>query len=398
MAWDDTPPQASELQSNSSWDSTPPTPQELNSASSAGPGAITGGGKAAADANFAMEGSPAYPNSNITDPTINDASTVLGGAQTAKLAGGLGLRAAGALSDSIIPALSESNLPIANMLPNTKNIVPSIGEASDEALIKSMRGRVSGMNPADARISAQAGRSVGLDDIFSTSKGRREALKDAEDVVGGKIGATRKAAGNAPYGQEEAIRQDIERQYGKDGVYNMNAIKKPLADVGRLSGAGLNTPPTYSGLADASTYLNHMAGSTGIKQADNAMTDVANANSRLNNQNMMADMSPQDAAKYQANLDRAGALYRLNPIQKAGEAKTMNSAGGAGGGGLLNSLITNTIQRPAALRAASKGLDTLHTGLTELPNAVPAATTDLYSYLANDPEARKKLLDNEEGQ
>lgn len=382
MAWDDTPPQADELQSKS-WDATPPTPQELGSASQAGPAALAGGGKAAADANFVMEGSPAYPNSRVTDPTINDVSTVAGIPMAAKAIGGLGLRAAGATADA---------------LPATANLVPTVGDLSNDMLLKSMGARVGQIKQVGgieaAREAADVARRAGLSDVFSTERGRRAALQNLTNQEGQQIGALRQAAGNPSQGLLDQVGEHVSGKYsqalpdvrageGKDVIPSVNMIKNE---------AGPN--PTHADIAKGITALNKYA--TGAKQLQpvNAMTDVAHDAAAANDAEIAQALGSDKAQQYLGALKNERGAFQLSPFLEKGAEREAVARGGG------RSALMSAVQKVAdtgGYRAASKGLDALHGGLTNTPNVVPAATTSLYSYLSNHPEEADKLLKNPYG-
>lgn len=360
MAWDDAAPE---------WDELPPPNLDT-----------TNYNKAQADANFAMEGSSAYPNSKVTDPTISDAATVAAIPSAAKAVGGLGLRAVGAGLDA---------------LPATENLVPTVGRLADNSLLKatgSTRGQIKQMGAEAARTAAQEGRGIGLDNVFSTQIGREKALQNELGSTGKAIGEARTAAGSASYGIPEQIKADLESKYNTGGTYSGEAgkLRKSLNDVQRMGGEGPMNPPTHAGYAKASTFLNDAASKSGLAQPTNATTDVANRLSRLNNQGVVQSLGSEKGLDYLNNLQKMSNLSRLQPVQETGIARTMGSQGNSAGGGLFRTLF-NQIERPAALRATSKGLNAVHEGLTQTPNVVPAAAKSLYAYLADHPEDAAKL-------
>jgi len=158
---------------------------------------------------LAFEKSPNYPTAAMTDATVPDAMMVDAGAGLAGNALGAGARGVGAALDAI---------------PATKNIVPSVEDAANDALLKSIgtsAGQIKQAGKAlpigealeGARNTAKVGRMAGLDDIMSTERGRTANLQNLINQQGQKIGALRNEAGVASPNILDQVKNELMAKY-----------------------------------------------------------------------------------------------------------------------------------------------------------------------------------------
>jgi hypothetical protein len=322
--------------------------------------------------SMAFERSPEYPNSRMTDPTIADVGMVQGIAGLAKGAAGLGLRGAGA-------AL--------NAVPATENIVPTIGNTANDMLLKSMGARGTQIKAMggleEARDAANVAREAGMDKVFSTEIGRRNALENTIAQHGEEIGNLRKQAGPASPNILDQVAQNLTKKYNPANadVYSSEAkdIPQALSTI-----RGTNVPLTNADISQGITKLNKYNTGARTLQPTNALSDVANQTSAANDVEIIQKLGPVEGQKYLEALNNESGGFKLKaPFERGAERLAIGAQGM--GGGMLGGL-TKRIMNAGGYRAASKGLNSLYEGMNETPNLAPTGRSALEAYLAKKRE------------
>lgn len=237
--------------------------------------------------------------------------------------------------------------------------------------------------------AAKYARENGLTDLFSTSMGREQLLKQLEEKAGSKIGAFREEAGTAlnPEDIESKITSDPRMQkYMGQGSFSgeQGSMQKALADIQEQAGEN----PSHADLSKASTFINQGAAGQKVYQPVNAATDVANRLSEINNEGIASSLGPEKNTQYQGALDEYSNLKPLQHLQERGELREMASRGG------WNPLqgAANTFGYRASANAASNLAETA----ASLGKAAPIAptmggvTTHLMSVLGTNPQSLGK--------
>ena len=287
-----------------------------------------------------------------------------------------------------------------NAIPATKNIVPAIGDMADEALLKSlgtMGGQVKSSGGIEAaRDAAQVGRKAGLDDILSTERGRMDALKNLTSSEGAKIGALRNQAGTASPGILDQVAAELEKKYNPANPDLLSSqypkVKESLGTIKNVIKnipSGPPEPQTNAQIAKGVTNLNNIATGEKLRQPTNAMTDVANKVSKLNNADIMAKLGPKGAKAYQDALHNEAGAFHLAPYMEKGNIREATSRGG--GKGMLQTLAQK-IADAGGYRATSKGLNTLQQGMNTPMTRPPTDLGSLAAYLAAQKD--KDINDN----
>ena len=265
----------------------------------------------------------------LQDVSASDAMTAQGVAGLGKLGAGLAGKGVGALLEKGIPALSEANLGGAEaVIPNTKNVIPSIERVANNQTLKSMGGTMGQLGQMEKGRggrealdqAAQFARDKGLTDVFSTSIGREEALKNLLKESGEKVGALRVEAGAAPKDIISKVvgSPEIDKYLGRGSASGeLGGVDKALADIQEVGGEN----PTHASLADAATYINKNAAGNKLYQPVNAETDVANILSRENNAGIAQTLGSDKAKQYVEALSEQEKLHPLEHLQKRGEIR-----------------------------------------------------------------------------
>lgn len=317
--------------------------------------------------------SPETPNEpGLQDVSVPDAMAVQGLAGLGKAAAGTALRGVGAGLDA---------------LPLTENIVPTIGNTSNDLLLKGLGTRgmqIKGMGGLEkARDAADVAREAGMDKVFSTEIGRREALQNLIGQHGKEIGSLREQAGTASPDIFDQVEKNLMAKYNPA---NQDVLSAQAPQVGKSINLVRNAAgevPTNAGIAKGLTQLNNYAVGAKQLQPINAMTDVANNMSAANNAEIAQKLGSDKALDYLKALhNESGGLKLTQPFERGAERMAVGSGQGQG---TLMALIQK-IKDAGGYRAASKGLNALHEGLAgpvDLSNLPPNA---LKVYLAQKAE------------
>lgn len=356
MDWADTPPSAEDLK-GTDWSDTPPSTEELKTVS--------------------PPYSPMNPNEpGLQDVSVPDAMMIQGVGGLTKAGAGLAMKGVGAGLDA---------------LPLTENIVPTIENTSNDLLLKGLGTRgmqIKGMGGLEkARDAADVAREAGMDKVFSTEIGRREALQDLIAKHGKEIGNLRQQAGTASPDIFNQVEQNLMAKYNPA---NADVLSSQAPQIGKSINYVRNTAgevPTNAGIAKGITGLNEYA--TGAKQLQpiNAMTDVANQMSAANNAEIAQKLGSDKALDYiKALHNESGGFKLTQPFERGAERMAVGSGQGQG---TLMSLLQK-VKDAGGYRAASKGLNALHEGLAgpvNLSNVPPSA---LKAYLAQQAEEEQR--------
>ena len=250
---------------------------------------------------------------------------------------------------------------LANKIPFTENMVPSVERIANNQTLKSMGGTMgqlgqmekgSGGRAALDR-AAEFARNKGLTDVFSTSIGREEALKNLLKESGEKVGALRTEAGAAPKGIIDEIVSDpkIDKYLGSGSASKeIGGVDTALNDIKEIGGE----KPTHASLADAATYINKNAAGNKLYQPVNAETEVANILSDKNNAGIAQTLGEKKAKQYVEALGEQEKLHPLEHLQERGE---LREAGGRGG---LGTRVIQAIADRAGYRITAKTAAALH--------------------------------------
>jgi hypothetical protein len=331
---------------------------------------------------MAFERGPNYPNAKMTDVSVPDFSMVTGVAGLAKALPGAVLRGMGA-------ALPE-------------NIPAAIGETANSALLKSIgtspgqiKGLMAGKNLAEGEQAVQeaanVGRKSGLEDIWSTGKGRRDAYTNFTKQEGENIGNLRGQTGNASPNIMSQVRANLQAKYNPANPDVFSAelpqVEKGINTIQNVAGA----VPTNAGISKGTTALNrYNVGAKAMQQPTNALTDVANQTSQLNDAEILQKLGPEKGAQYLNSLKNERGAFQLEPAVARGFQREMVSRGG--GKGIIQSGLQKVMDA-GGYRAASKGLNALQGGLVnpiDLSKVAPDAIKTLAAYLAEHPELDQK--------
>ena len=288
-----------------------------------------------------------------------------------------------------------------NAIPATKNIVPSIGDAANDALLKSIgtsAGQIKQAGKAlpigealdQARETASVGRQAGLDNVFSTERGRTTGLQNLINQQGQKIGALRNEAGAASPSILDQVKQQLMAKYNpanadvlsgetgdiEKGINTIkNANKPPVGPQNQLSNADI---------AKGITKLNKYNAGAKALQPVNGLTDVANTASKLNNAEIAAKLGPEKAAQYQEALKQEAAGFHLAPMIERGLNR--EAVARVGGKGFLQNALQKAMDA-GGYRAASKGLNAVHDVMNTTPQAATTpAIQNLVRYLATQKD------------
>ena len=198
-----------------------------------------------------FERSAEYPNAKMTDPSIQDAMAVQGAAGLGKLGVGLAGKAAGTVLNDVIPAASK--IPtLGAVIPNTENLVPTVGRIADNQTLKSLGGTMGqikamgegrgGREALDK--AAKYARDKGLADVFSTDIGRDKQLADLLKSTGKTVGDFRAEAGAAQPGILDTVEADVMKKYGPKALKSGEApaVKKTMDFVRNEAGQAPELP------------------------------------------------------------------------------------------------------------------------------------------------------------
>lgn len=369
MAWDSTPPTTEDLRGQE-WSDDPPSPTELKDVS---PPLNSATG-------FDFERGPNYPTAAMTDTSIPDLMAVQGATGLAKAGAGLAARGIGAGLEA---------------LPFTKNLVPTMEDASNDLLLRSLGTRsgqvrnladsaIPGSGLQAARDAASLGRQAGVGDIFSTQKGRLESLGNLIEQHGQKIGQLRQEAGAANPNIYEQVAQDVSQKYNP---YNRDLLSGQAPKIDKalnlVQNASGDASPTHAGVSKGLTELNDFIRGESQRRPVGAMADVAQKLGAENNAQIAQSLGSDKAQQYLDALHNESGAFHLKPLMERGaERQSVGAMGGGGPLSLLHKGVNNVV-----FRAGSKGLDALHSALASSPdlsNLPPAAAKVLLSYLSEE--------------
>ena len=402
MGWDDAPPTDAELgTSAASWDSTPPTKDELTTPEPERglfgqvldkPGSVGWDLVKGTPINLESE-AEIHNEPGLLDTTVMDATAAQGLYGLGELGARLAGKAAGTALTDVVPAVSNVKIPlgIPNPIPNTENLVPSIGRVANNQTLKSMggtMGQLVGMakgreGRAALDKAAQYARDKGLADVFSTGIGREKNLEGLLDSTGQKIGALRQEAGAAPPGIEKRILADptLDKYLGQGSASGgISGVDQALADIREQGGA----VPTHKSLADAATYINEQAAGNRLYQPVNAETDVANILSRENNADIAQALGSNKAKQYTGLLEEQSRLHPLQHLSQRGELREAGGRSALATTGLIQKIADSYGYRMSAKIAAAIHDALAGRGLINVParaaqsaaRTVPAAVDD----------------------
>lgn len=311
--------------------------------------------------NEAMTNGKADPG--LQDVSVPDAMAVQGVAGLAKGAVGLGARALARGVGEVLP----------------ENLVRSMGETANSQLLKSIgtspmqiKGLMAGKSIPEGvqavEDAANVGRKAGLDEIFSTGPGRREALTNYIEKEGKRIGDLRQEAGPASPGLLDRVSEGLKSKYNPTNpdVFSSEASDLPLArnTISNIAGES----PTNAKISEGITGLNKYAAGNRANLPKNALTDFAGKASAENDAEIAQGLGPDKAAEYLDALKNESGAFHLKPAMARGFQRETASRGGKG-------VIQSGIQKLADLggnRAASQGLNAVHGALTGDINAPEA--------------------------
>ncbi len=318
-----------------------------------------------------FERSPSYPNAKMTDPTVSDAMAVQGLTGLAKTGAGLAARGVGAGLEAV---------------PLTKNIVPTVGDLSDDMLLKSTGlsgGQIRQVGGIEAaRDAAKVGREAGLDNVFTTERGRMDALKNFTTDEGKRIGSLRAESGNASPGMLDQVKDTLMKKYAP-AAGGETLISNEQPNVQKALNMIPNKGLTNADIAKGATDINNYASGEKLKQATGAISDTANELSAANNADIAQGLGSDKAKDYLEALHNESGAFHLKPFQERGIVREAISRGGA------RSIPQELIQKIADLggyRTASKGLNAVHGALSETPDMSGVPLNALKAYLAKKAE------------
>jgi hypothetical protein len=250
---------------------------------------------------------------------------------------------------------------VADAIPTTENLTPSIERIANNQTLKSLGGTMGqlgqmakgrgGREALDA--AASYARDNGLSDVFSTGIGREKALDALLEKSGKTVGALRNEAGPASPDIIKKIVSNpaIDKYLGSGSASKeLGGVDTALNDIKEIGGPN----PTHASLADAATTINKAAAGNKLYQPVNAETDVANILSRENDTDIAQKLGSEKAKQYVDALGDQSKLHPLEHLQNRGE---LREAGGRGG------LGTRVIQEAAdrgGYRMTAKAAAALH--------------------------------------
>lgn len=222
---------------------------------------------------------------------------------------------------------------------------PGFADTLGDAMIRraqGMRFRELGGTPGQARVLTQRIGEEGVRELMDIAKERgitrspigatrRAATKQLQESSGKAIGGIRELASkrgavhNAKALVDE-IRAQLDAEYLGKGMASgeKGAYTKALEDIKTAA-----TSPEK--LAQKITEMNRRAVKNKMTQPTGAVTDVANAASRINNQLIKKHLSPKEVAFYEKNLADFGASKIFEKLQSFEVGREMGGRAGVGG-------------------------------------------------------------------
>jgi hypothetical protein len=181
----------------------------------------------------------------LQDVSVTDALAAQGAYGLGKLGVGLAGKAAGSVLSDALPAASK--IPtVGKLIPNTENIVPSIGRIADNQTLKSLGGTMGQIarmaQGREGRVgldkAAKYARDKGLADVWSTGIGRDKQLESLLESTGEGIGNLRAEAGPAQSGILEKVKNYVMRKYGPKSLRSAEApaVEKTIEAVREATG------------------------------------------------------------------------------------------------------------------------------------------------------------------
>lgn len=289
-----------------------------------------------------------------------------------------------------------------NAVPFTENMVPTLQRIANNQTLKGFggtMGQLKQMEESGGRQAldeaAQFARSKGLSDVFTTDIGRGQMFDKLLESSGKKVGSLREQAGTTTPDIVNKVlanpKANIDEYLG-EGLASgeLPQVDKAIADIQRIAGPN----PTHAKLAEAATYINKQAAGNKLYQPVTAATDVANALSDENNQQIAQALGPDKAQQYLAALDEQKKLHPLEHLQARGE---LRQAGGRGGIGLQ---MVQKLADEFGYRLSAKTAATVHDALAGNLGVTPkvlaanlaARSANPINAIGQNPAARQILL------
>jgi hypothetical protein len=263
---------------------------------------------------FDFERSPNYPTAAMTDATPGDLLAAQGVA-------GIGKAGIGALAGT---AESEGG----GVLDTLGQYAKRFGQNQAMKTIGARGGQIGQVGIPESRAIAQ---KLIDQDVISPLRGPiglEEKVEQLHDAAGQGIGSARAAGnkiGQAPSMAEilQQVNQDLTPKYSSGVDRGMAALNRAKEEIAK-GGTG-----DFVGNAQKATDLNASAAANKIYRPQGANTDVADIISRLNNDKLAQTLSPEEMAKYNANMKDYGDYSKVKEFIKSGERKEMTGRGGA---------------------------------------------------------------------
>lgn len=319
----------------------------------------------------AFERSSDYPNALATDPSVTDYLNVSGIGGLAKAGVKAGAMGLGKLADAVAPQLERIG---------RNQTMKGLGGSMSQIRQMATKG---GLDDA-----ARFANEKGLNDVFSTSLGRENLLKNIEQQTGSKLGDIRQAAGPVPNPEalEPSIMQapQMQKYLGK-GLESGQAgdIPKAVEDIKRISGEN----PTFASRAKAATELNQSAAGSKLYQPTNATTDVANILSHENNAGIRSAIGPEKSAEYDTALSDYSKIEPLKHLQERGELREISSRGGQSMWGDIKHTIGDAFGHRGLAKASYAGADAAKTLSGIAPDSIGGVTSHLMKIMMGNPAA-----------
>jgi len=261
------------------------------------------------------------------------------------------------------------------------------GENNELKMLGGRGGQLGQLGPEESRNVARASHDLGLDAMTLGPIGREQEIKSMLGQAGQEIGNIREEASQtpapAPQSITQRIREELAPEYGPSGVKaSENAgLERVLNGIEQMQN------PTFSDYAQRATDLNKYASGNKLVQATNAETDVANALSRINDENI-AKAAPESAEPYNQYKDTFSTLKEINPLEQKGEVREMSQRGGASMFGAINKAIENAGGFKGMARAGFAAED----ALKQVPTAARVGgATSIMNRVTTDPQSFGKF-------
>ena len=226
------------------------------------------------------------------------------------------------------------------------NAMRAIGQYALDHDIVSPGTGLSGMLEKNAELTKSVGKTIGdyraMADKLAGEVDPKEMVAEVRKVLDDKYmrGVTEESGPRGAYG-------------GQAGTYQRALQELEDAD------------PSHSGMAEASTELNHAANKAAKNmQPETPYTDVANAVSQINNEKIKALIGKDNAAKYEQALREFGVNKKIANALKfkaSGEVKRF-------GPGSIGSNLTQKAMDEVGYRFGAKAANKLSTAIKNNPS------------------------------